>query len=139
MKTTKQNKTVLVFGTFDRLHEGHRDFLRQAKALGSRLVVSLAQDHIVEDLKGKRPSQNLSQRQEALEQVDEVDELVEGDEELGKYANLAKIDPDVIALGYDQDALKKNLKRWLKTQNLSPEIITLKAHKPEIYKTSLLS
>lgn len=133
------NKTVLVFGTFDKLHEGHRAFLKQAKALGSHLIVNLAQDGIVEQLKGKNPSQSLSERQKSLEELEEVNQVIGGDMELGTYTSVASIQPDVIALGYDQDALKGDLESWLDSQNINAEIVTLKPYKPETYKTSLLS
>lgn len=133
-----QNKSVLVFGTFDKLHEGHRSFLSQAKNLGSHLTVCLAQDSIVEALKQKKPSESLLERQTALESVDHVDQIIAGDTELGTYRCITKSAPDIIALGYDQEALKQDLQKWLKTQNLEIELVSLNSFKPETYKTSLL-
>lgn len=46
-------KTVLVSGCFDILHAGHLLFLRQAAALGDRLVVSVAGDESLEAHKGR--------------------------------------------------------------------------------------
>ena len=40
-------KKVLVFGTFDGLHEGHKDFLRQAKQYGDHLTVVVGRDSTV--------------------------------------------------------------------------------------------
>ena len=44
---------VMVFGTFDYLHEGHKDFFRQAKQYGDELVVVVARDETVKQIKGK--------------------------------------------------------------------------------------
>lgn len=46
-------KTVLVSGCFDILHAGHLLFLRQAAALGDRLVVSVAGEESLEAHKGR--------------------------------------------------------------------------------------
>ena len=39
-----KEKTVLVAGTFDILHESHVNMLRNAKNLGSKLIVMLSTD-----------------------------------------------------------------------------------------------
>ena len=52
----QQRKTkIMVYGTFDVLHLGHVDFLRQAKALGDFLVVSVARDVNAKKFKGYAP------------------------------------------------------------------------------------
>ena len=45
-------KKVIVFGTFDILHQGHLDFFRQAKQYGDYLIVAVAHD---ENVKKSRP------------------------------------------------------------------------------------
>ena len=61
------NKTVLVFGTFDGLHEGHQFFLKKARALGDRLVVVVARDVSVIALKGRSARLHEQERWLALE------------------------------------------------------------------------
>ncbi len=51
-------KRVVCAGTFDHLHPGHLDFLRQAKALGDELVVIAARDETVSRIKGFTPTYN---------------------------------------------------------------------------------
>lgn len=103
----------MVFGIFDGLHEGHRDFLRQAKACGDYLVVIIAQDHIVEALLGKLPTANLEKRFEHLEDEDAVDEVAIGDHMPNTWQVIPKHKPDIIVLGRNQDALKEALAVYL--------------------------
>src|SRR3989344_5946032 len=48
---------IMIFGTFDMLHEGHLDFFRQARSLaaGPHLIVSIARDASVARVKGAPP------------------------------------------------------------------------------------
>src|SRR3989338_6851974 len=62
----KKNVKVMVFGVFDRLHSGHRAFLRQAKKHGKKLMVVIAHDSSVLKLKKKRPWQSERQRMVAI-------------------------------------------------------------------------
>jgi len=39
-----KKKKVMVFGTFDIFHPGHRSFLNQAKKYGNYLIVVVARD-----------------------------------------------------------------------------------------------
>lgn len=123
-------KKVMVFGVFDGIHDGHRDFFKQAKTLGDYLVAVVAHDHIAEHLKGKLPQKNLAERFEHLQNEDGVNEVVEGDRELSGWNVVKEHKPDVIALGYDQTILKKDLEKNLNKLGLNPEIITLKAYEP---------
>ena len=50
--------------------------------------------------------------------------------------HIVKEYPDIIALGYDQKAYVKNLKKDLK--NITVKIIRLKPYKEKIYKNRLL-
>ena len=106
-------KKVMVFGIFDGLHEGHRDFLRQARACGDYLVAVIAQDHIVESLLGKLPTANLEERFEHLEDEDAVDEVAIGDHAPNLWQVIPKHRPDIIVLGHNQDALKEALGTYL--------------------------
>lgn len=132
-------RRVLVFGTFDGVHEGHRAFLREAKAQGDHLIVSVAQDAVVEILKGKRPVHNLLDRIEHLTQEDGVDEVVMGDNDLGRWEVLEKYKPDVIALGYDQTALKAELEKHFAGRADAPELRVMHSFEPQKYKSSLLN
>lgn len=123
-------KKVVVFGSFDPLHEGHKNFFKQAKSLGDYLIVVVASDENIEKLKNRAVRVSQVQRIEAIEALDFVDEVMVGDKD-ENYSVLDKIDPDIIAVGYDQiipEPLKNKVKKY--------KIITLKSFKPEVYKSS---
>lgn len=131
-------RKVLVFGVFDDIHEGHRQFFRQAKKYGDYLIAAVAQDHVVEYLKGRLPERNLARRIEDLQKEPAVDEVALGDAEIGTYEVVKKIRPGVIALGYDQQALKEDLMSHKKEFDWKPKIVVLKAHEPHKYKSSII-
>lgn len=131
----------MVFGTFDTVHEGHRDFFRQARALAPEpyLFVSVARDLVAERIKGVRPRRSESERSALLKSETLVDEVVLGDES-GYVAHIIAARPDVIALGYDQTGeYVENLERDLHAAGLIAKIVRLKPHRPELYKTSKLA
>lgn len=136
------DKKILVFGVFDRLHGGHRSFIRQAKELGgegSELIAVIARDSIVRELKGRMPQQNEYERLAALTRVPEVSCAVLGDAELGSYAILAEHKPDIICLGYDQHALLDDLQKRMKSRAISVLPINILApHEPQRMHSSLL-
>lgn len=141
-KIKKSITTILMFGTFDMVHPGHLHMFSQARKLAKKgtdafLIVSIARDKNVKRIKGKLPRLNERKRLLQIKAVPEVDKAQLG--ALGDYlAPIVKINPDVIALGYDQKAYVRGLKTALKAKGISPRIIRLKPHKPKIYKTSLL-
>lgn len=70
-------KTVLVGGCFDLLHFGHISFLKNARALGDRLIVALESDENVTRMKGaSRPIHTQQQRKLMLEALSVVDEVL---------------------------------------------------------------
>ena len=46
----------MVFGSFDLVHKGHVNFLKQAKKLGDELIVVVARDDNIEKVKKRKPS-----------------------------------------------------------------------------------
>ncbi len=131
---------IMVFGTFDILHEGHLDLFRQARALApdSQLIVSISRDSSTERIKGELPKNNEIFRMHAVEECELVDEVVLGDKE-GFIAHIIDARPDVIALGYDQDGEYVNaLRSELDRAGITAHIVRLKPYKPHIYKSSKL-
>ena len=134
-------KRVLTFGTFDGVHDGHRNMLAQAKELGSELVVAIAPDHIVQELKGTNPDFNFERRLELLTKEQSVDVAIKGDSKTGSWEILSELQPQIIALGYDQreleSSLHTHLQSWPAGQE-KPKIVVLEAYKPETLHNSLL-
>lgn len=128
----------MVFGTFDGLHEGHRAFLRQARELGSELIVCLAADHIVAYLKGRSPEHMFELREAALRTVEHVTDVHPGDPELGVYTCVQVIKPAMVAFGYDQQTLAEDFRRWQQERGDETPTVVLQPYRPEVYKTSLL-
>ncbi|PIQ67796.1 hypothetical protein CO173_02175 [Candidatus Uhrbacteria bacterium CG_4_9_14_3_um_filter_41_35] len=143
LKTRKKLRNnmskVLVFGSFDGLHPGHLKFLTEAKKLADELVVVLAQDKVIAQLKGSLPLHKFAGRQSDLTKVPEVNYVLPGDYELGTYSSIATLKPEIIAFGYDQVELKNDVEAWLKTKTAHTKIITIEAYKPDKYKSSLLN
>ncbi len=133
-------KKVLIFGVFDGVHDGHRFLFAEARKHGDHLAVAVAQDAIVEQLKGHAPRRLLAERMEALHAEPLVDEVLAGDVMLGSYEVIKKYDPHIVALGYDQKALKKDLEavhaidRFFKAF----EIVVIGAHHPEALHSAIL-
>ena len=131
---------IMVFGTFDMIHPGHEHLFEQARALAADpyLIVSVARDSNVERIKGFRPRKSEGARRAQLAAHALVDEAVLGDE-TGYLEHIKRVAPDIIALGYDQEGeYVERLQSNLKEAGLGAQVVRLKAHKPEEYKTSKL-
>ncbi|MBI4049911.1 MAG: FAD synthase [Candidatus Doudnabacteria bacterium] len=127
-------KRVLVFGTFDILHPGHIDFLRQAKRYGDFLIVSLAREKNVKRVKGQKPFHSETDRKKLLESLKFVDKVVMGSKD-NYLGHIKSLKPDVIVLGYDQKAYTKDLKAKLAGLGLSPRIVRAQSYKSKIYRS----
>ncbi|MFA6429078.1 MAG: adenylyltransferase/cytidyltransferase family protein [Patescibacteria group bacterium] len=130
-------KTVLSFGTFDLFHPGHEDVLRQAKALGDRLVVVVARDQTVRKVKGHSSVDDEQARLEHVRDCRFVDEARLGSQD-DYYLVLDEVRPEVILLGYDQHTFVEPLEEELRRRGLSTVIHRAEPFFPEQYKTSLL-
>ena len=128
----------MLFGTFDIFHEGHKNFLKQARKFGDYLIVVVARDETVEKVK-KRLSQNdESVRRQIVIESNLANKVILGSLE-NKYKAIEKYKPDVICLGYDQGTFTENLREKLKVFDLADtKIIRLKSYCPEKYKSSKL-
>lgn len=94
-------KVVFTNGCFDILHPGHVAYMKQAKALGDRLIVAVNTDASVKRLKGdKRPINNLVHRMAVLEGVGAIDWVTWFDEDTPKEL-IEMLTPDVLVKGGD--------------------------------------
>lgn len=121
---------VMVFGTFDSLHPGHLDFLKQAKAGDKHLTVVVARDKNVLKFKGKLPRRDERRRMEDVRKTGCADRVVLG-QIRNIYKVISRVDPDILRIGYDQRVDIKKLK-----EVFSGPIERLKPYKPEIFKSS---
>ena len=66
---------VLVFGSFDLLHEGHKHFFNEAKKLGNTLYVVVAKDSSIKSFKGHESNFNEDERVEHIKKLGLVDDV----------------------------------------------------------------
>jgi FAD synthetase len=119
----------MIFGTYDKLHKGHLNFFKQARKHGDYLIAVVARDKTVKKIKGRLPRQKERERLFFVSQ--KADKALLGSLK-NRYAVIKKYRPDMICLGYDQEADIKKIKKF------RIPIKRLKPFKPEIYKSSLI-
>ena len=135
----KTRTKIMVFGTFDGLHQGHLDFFRQAKKLSKRsfLIASISRDKNVYKIKKVRPIFSEKQRAILTKKCKLVNRVVLAGIK-NHLPHILKERPDIIALGYDQRNYTKNLKKDLKNKGLVVNIVRLKPYKKHTFKNHLL-
>ena len=77
-----KHRIVLVTGGFDPLHSGHIAYFKEAKKLGSKLVVGLNSDNWLTQKKGK-PFLTIDERKTILEALSIVDSVITFDDSDG--------------------------------------------------------
>ncbi len=121
---------VMLFGTFDGLHDGHRFVLQEAQKRGDVTVV-VARDHNVERIKGRAPLQSETIRSSVIEkEFPNVRVVLGGEDDFLEVIRAHA--PDLIVLGYDQK-LPPSL-----TEDMLPcPTERLAAFHPDRFKSSL--
>ncbi len=96
------NKIVFTNGCFDILHQGHIDYLAQAKDVGQKLIIGLNTDASVKRLNKspKRPINTEQSRALLLAALGFTDAIVLFDEET-PYNLISAIQPDILVKGAD--------------------------------------
>ena len=131
-----KKKTVMVFGVFDGIHEGHRFFLREARGRGDYLIAVASKDNNVKELKKHLPRFPLSKRISHLMEETLADEVVAGDDNINSWNVLKRHRPDIICLGYDQTALATALAKHIKKENLPIALATITPYQPGQFHSS---
>ena len=119
---------VLASGVFDLLHLGHVKFLEDAKRAGGKnaeLVVVVARDSTVEKSKGRKPIMSEDQRCALVESLKVVDRTVLGYESLDIGEVIESIKPNVIALGYDQDDMDRQVRKYLDSHKGNIKVVRI--------------
>lgn len=106
-------KRVMAVGVFDLLHAGHLHYMEQAKALGDHLTVVVAHDDTVRKRKHE-PVTGQDLRLRMVQGLKPVDAAVIGNPpDVPIFDILPTINPDVIALGYDQEHAEDRIRSKL--------------------------
>ncbi len=93
---------VFTNGVFDILHPGHTRYLRDARALGSLLIVGINSDRSARTLNKApdRPINSEAERAEVLSALASVDAVVVFDEDT-PHEIITLIQPDILVKGAD--------------------------------------
>lgn len=107
-------KKVMAVGVFDLLHAGHLHYLEQAKMLGEHLTVVIAHDDTVR-IRKHEPVTNHDLRCRMVAGLKPVDDAMIGNPpNQPMYDILHIVQPDIIALGYDQEHAEMRIRDDLK-------------------------
>lgn len=93
-------KTVYTGGTFDLLHPGHVNFLRQCAQYGE-VIVSLNTDEFIEAYKGKPPVMTFDERKAVLMGLESVSHVIENTGGADSKIAILEVMPEIIAIGSD--------------------------------------
>ncbi|MCH2649265.1 MAG: FAD synthase [Candidatus Poseidoniaceae archaeon] len=104
---------IMAVGVFDLLHAGHLHYLEQAKALGNHLTVVVAHDDTVR-IRKHEPVTNHDLRRRMVQGLKPVDEAIVGNSpDVSIFEILPVVNPEIIALGYDQEHAEDSIRQKL--------------------------
>ena len=125
-----QKPKIVVTGTFELLHPGHLQFFHEAKKLlpGAELWVVVARDSSVKHFKNRDAILSEQHRLQMVQSLEIVDYALLGNEGPDKIKIIEELNPDIVALGYDQ---------WMSLEKLQAELLKrglkTKVHRLERY------
>ena len=93
----------------------------------------MARDENAEKIKNRLPRENEKERLNNIKKLDFISKAVLGQLQ-NRFAVIKKYKPDVICLGYDQEADIEKLKKVHAGQ-----IVRLRPYKKKVYKSSLIT
>lgn len=94
-------KTVITYGTYDLLHQGHLNLLRRAKELGDYLIVGVTSDSYDRGRGKLNVRNNVLERVEAVKSTGYADEIIIEDYVGQKIDDIQKYNVDIFAIGSD--------------------------------------
>ena len=100
-KKMKNKKTIITYGTYDMLHEGHMNLLKRAKALGGYLIVGVTDENYDRSRGKLNVSESTKKRVKAIEALDFVDKVIVEKHKNQKAEDMVKYDVDIFAIGDD--------------------------------------
>ena len=117
------NKILYTGGTFDLLHYGHMNFLKQCKTISDKVVVSLNTDEFIFQYKKQKPIMSYEERKKCLELCCYVDLVIPNIGGKDSKPAIMQTKPNIIAIG--DDWAKKDYygqmsftQQWLEQNNI---------------------
>ena len=107
----------------DHFDAWHTEEAKKAGGKNAELIVIIARDSTVQNTKGRKPIMPENQRRMLVESLKVVDEAVLGFENFDTANVIDRIKPNVIALGYDQAAMEKQVGDYINKQGLSIKVV----------------
>ena len=97
----KDKKTIITYGTYDMLHEGHMRLLERAKALGDYLIVGVTDENYDRSRGKLNVVESTKKRVKAIEALPFVDKVIVETSKSQKAEDMVKYDVDIFAIGDD--------------------------------------
>lgn len=94
-------KTVITYGTYDLLHQGHINLLRRAKELGDYLIVGVTSDSFDRGRGKLNVRNNVLERVEAVRETRFADKIIIEDYVGQKIDDIQRYNVDIFAIGSD--------------------------------------
>lgn len=105
-------RTIITYGTYDLLHQGHINLLKRAKALGDYLIVGVTNDSFDRERGKLNVRDNVLDRVEAVRSTGLADKIIIEDYIGQKIDDIQKYDVDVFAIGSDWEGKFDYLKEY---------------------------
>lgn len=94
-------RTVITYGTYDLLHQGHINLLKRAKALGDYLIVGVTNDNFDRQRGKLNVKNNVLERVEAVKATGIADKIIIEDYIGQKIDDIQKYNVDIFTVGSD--------------------------------------
>lgn len=98
-------KTVITYGTYDLLHQGHINILRRAKELGDYLIVGVTSDSFDRGRGKLNVRNNVLERVEAVKATGYADKIIIEDYVGQKIDDIQRYNVDIFAIGSDWEGM----------------------------------
>ena len=105
-------RTVITYGTYDLLHQGHINLLHRAKELGDYLIVGVTNDSFDRDRGKLNVRNNVLERVEAVRATGYADKIIIEDYVGQKIDDIQRYEVDVFAIGSDWEGQFDYLKEF---------------------------
>ena len=97
----QNKKTIITYGTYDMLHEGHMRLLERAKELGDYLIVGVTDENYDRSRGKLNVIESTKKRVKAIEALEFVDKVIVETSKSQKAEDMVKYDVDIFAIGDD--------------------------------------